>query len=366
MKSKRYLAALLACAVSACTGADARTPSGRGAQARELEVQPVARLQDDTLSILARPEWLSVSPDGRFAIADISDKNVKLYDAAGRRVQTVGRPGHGPGEFVGLMTAQAYRDSLVGYDLNGARLSVFGPDGRYARALTFGDRREPLPFSVRVVDDSLFLLAAAVPGSAGRDLVALVRPDGSKVASFFNPAAYLGRDPKLIQRSMVLADAAGGVVFAALVGGDSVYAFDYQGRRLGAAPVDPQQPLVTTRTLLERNGGREKLGDGTSVTHGNRNVIGLVALDSGTVAMQVTAYDAAKGVDPLEGGTILFASVAGDDGMRTIARREMEGAVLGRDRQGRLLMMRYTSADADGYEVLRVTSAPARTAGRNP
>jgi hypothetical protein len=331
---------------------------------RELTLEPIAFLRDDTSALLARPEWLSVDPQGRFVIADISDKNVKVYDSSGQRVGTVGRVGHGPGEFVGLMTAQAYRDSVVAYDLDGARISVFGADGRLGRVLAISDPKVPRPFLVRVVDDSLFLLVAAVPGGAGRNLLSIVRPDGTPVSSFFNPSSYLGRDPKLIQRTMAIADASNGVVFTALVGGDSVYAFDYSGRRLSADVVDSQNPLVTTRTLLERNGGRDRRRDGKPVTHGNRNVIGLVALDSATVALQVATYDAETGIDPLDGGTVVLLSVQPDGHLAPIARTEAAGALMGRDRQRRLLMLRYATPAADAYQVLRVTITAIRTAGR--
>jgi hypothetical protein len=351
--------------VAACSG-EPQTSAARGTAERALVMESLATLRDGNSAILARPEWMSVDSRGRLVIADISDKNVKVYDQTGLRVSTVGRVGHGPGEFVGLMTAQAYRDSVIGYDLNGSRISVFGPDGQYRRVLAVARPRGPRTFSVRVVDDSLFLLIAAVPGGAGHDLLSLVRPDGSSVSAFFNPSSYLGRDPRLIQRTMVVADGAGGVVFAALVGGDSVYAFDYHGRRLGAQSIDARQPLVTTRTLLERNGGRDRRGDGTPVTHGNRNVIGLVALDSATVAMQVATYDAHRGIDPLDGGTLIVQSLQPDGRLQPIARTEAEGALLGRDRQFRPLMLRYASPDADSYQVLRVTTSPVRTARRLP
>lgn len=354
MKSKRYLLALLACAGAACSGAEARPLSGRGGDARELALHPLARLNDGSQGFLARPERVSFAADGRMIVPDVSDKNVKLYDTGGLRVQTIGRVGHGPGEFVALLTAQAYRDSVVGYDMNGARLSVFGPDGRYVRAITFGDGKLPLPYSVRVVDDSLFLLVGAITANAGRDLLTLVRPDGTVISSFFRPTSYLGNDPSLLHHTGLIADAADGVVFAALVGGDSVYAFDYQGRRVSAQGIDPVQPLVTTKTLMARNGGRDRTAAGRWVGHGNRNVVRLVAMDSASVAMQVTTYDAENGTDPLDGGTFLVATVSEPGTIRTMLRQEIEGGLAGRDRQGNPLLLRYTSSEADAYDVVRV------------
>ncbi len=340
--------------LGAC-GNDGSDIASREPGTRTFSVEHIVELSDDSSAILARPEWISILPNGHVAVTDISDKNLKIYDPEGHRIGTVGRVGQGPGEFVALMTAQSYRDSLVGYDLTGRRLSIFDSSGRFARAMALGPRYGGTPFHIRVVDDSLFLLIAAVPGTAGRDLLTLVRPDGRIVSRFFNPSGYLGTEPALIQLTGAVADGAAGTVFAALIGGDSIYAFDYGGRRLGSHPVDPERPLVTTRQLLEENRGRAYRADRTHVTHGNRNVIRLVALDSGTVAMQVVPYDAVRGVDPLDGGTLIAAALRPGGGFSLIAREELTGALLGRDREWRALLLRYASDSADRYALMRVT-----------
>lgn len=354
-------ALLLGTVVLAAAGCGAEPPAlaSRGEGVRDFSLVPIAELRPETTGILARPEWVSMLPDGRIAVADLSDKDIEVYDAGGRGLRRVGRPGHGPGEFTGFTTGLSYRDSLVGYDLNGSRISFFAPDGRFTRALDIPRRGGPRTYHVRVVDDSLFLLVGAVPGGAGRNLLSLVRPDGSRVSSFFNPAAYLGTDPKLIQSTGVTADGAGGVVFAALMGGDSVYAFDYAGRRLGAGPADPAEPLVTTRTLLERSGGREWTADRTYFSHGNRNVIGAVALDSATVALQIAPYDAVRGTDPVEGGTMVVLALREDGSIRPLIRSPIEGGLLGRDRLGRLLVLQYVDDTAEVYRLSRVEMGAA-------
>lgn len=352
---------IIAGSITGC-GADGLARDARPPLSRAFSFQPIAELDDGDQRILARPEWVSILPDERVVVADISDKNLKVYDAAGLRVQTVGRVGHGPGEFVGLTTGQTYRDTLVGYDMNGSRLSFFGPDGRFARDLVVSRRSAPRAYHVRVVDDSLFLLVGAVPGGAGKDLLSLVQADGTPETSFFNPAAYLGRDPKLIQSTGVVADGAQGVVFAALVGGDSVYAFDYAGRRLGAGLADAAEPLVTTRTLLERNRGSDRTADGHHVTHGNRNIIGLVALDSATVALQISRYDAVRGTDPLDGGTMVVATLLPDGSVVPIVRTQVEGALLGRDRRGRLLVLQYAGPEGESYRLVRMVLGAAEGA----
>ncbi|HET7232904.1 MAG TPA: hypothetical protein VFJ16_23045 [Longimicrobium sp.] len=324
-------------------------------------MENVVALDDAGQPILARPERLSVGRDGSLYIADFSDKNVKVYAPRGRRSRTVGGPGRGPGEFQALMTAQVYGDSLAAFDFLDRRLSVFAPGGRFARTIPLS-RLGFAPFSVRVVDDSLFLAIAAMPGGERNDALALVRPDGEVVSTFFKLSRYLGSSPMVLQNVGVIADATGGVVFAGVAGGDSVWAFDYEGRRLGAAPVDPVAPLVTTRALLEGNGGKLARGDGSYVVDGIRNLVGLVAIDSGTVAMQVAPYDANTGTDPVEGGTFIVAALA-NGRLDTIARGELQGALAGRDRQGAALVLRYAGASQDRYTISRLRIAAAATAG---
>jgi hypothetical protein len=337
--------------LSSCS--EQRSTDRRGLQQRTVLVHDLVRLDDGGEPILARPEWLSMDAAGRFLVSDRSDKNVKVYGPDGRRAHTVGRPGRGPGEFAALLTAQAYGDSLVAYDFEGARLSVFTADGRFARAMSLA-RLPFFPFSVRVVDDSLFLAVSAMPGGERGPALALLRPDGSVVSSFFTLRRYLGTNPQVVQYVGIAADGADGVVFAGVAGGDSVWAFDYTGKRLGSAPIDPAQPLETTRALVERNNGRARRADGTWVLDGRRNLVQLVALDSARAAMQVAVFSAQYGVDLLDGGTFLVSALGPEGEMGMIARKDLEGGLLGRSRTGAPLVMRYTGPEKENYLVAEI------------
>jgi 6-bladed beta-propeller len=356
------IVACLVAVLPACDRSD-DTPGGRAAGERELVIERVAELDDAGQPILARPYTMSTDAAGRFFITDISDRDVKVYDRSGRRTLSVGRPGRGPGEFTALTSAQAYRDSLVAYDFMDTRLNVFSPDGKYARAFSLRRAGGALPFDVRVVDDSLLLVIAAVPGAADRDLLALARPDGSIVSTFFNQSHYFGKSPDLIQHSGIAADGANGVVFATVSGSDSLWAFDYRGRLLGTALVDPVEPLVTLKSLVERNGGRARRPDGSWVMHQLRRVVSVVALDSATAAVQVAVYDARHGVDLLDGGTLIVSGVGAEGQLQLLARQDLVGGLLGRDRDGSPLLLRYAGADGDRYEVARIRLVP-RTLAR--
>ncbi|HKP76202.1 MAG TPA: hypothetical protein VJT67_11805 [Longimicrobiaceae bacterium] len=313
-------------------------------------------MDDSSQTVLAMPGGISVRGDGSLLVADFSDKNIKLYDPAGRRTGTVGAAGRGPGEFASLFSAATYGDSIVGYDV-GNGLTVFSPEGRYARLLKVrdGDPREVM--AVRVLDDSLFLLVGAPMGGVRRDLLAIIRPDGTRVSSFFNQSRYFEGRRELSQYVGVEADGRGGVVYAALVGGDSVYAFDYAGHQLAAAPADPRRPLATTRALLAANHDRPRKPNGEWAFHNNREVFRVVALDSATAVLHVAPYNTQGGTDLVEGGTLLAVSLVNGQ-LRHLARTEAGAGLYGRDRAGNALLIGYADAEHEHYRVSRLSLAP--------
>jgi len=332
-------------ATAACSGTG--DVEGRSTAPRALSLVPIATLDDGSAPVLGEPSWVAGHPDGRFLVPDFSDRNVKIYDAAGKRAGTLGRAGQGPGEFSGPMYTGFYHDSIVEVDfVNG--ISLFSPQGRFARKLSLrGPRNRPV-MDARVVDDSLLLLLTPAGGDRGTRLLSLVRSDGTEVSSFFDAYHLVGRDPEVVQSMGVQADGRGGVVFAALVGGDSLFAFDYSGARLAASLVDPAQPLVPVRKLIAANGGRRRKPDGSWVMHNNRNVLRIVALDSSTAVVFVAPYDTLNGTDPIQGGTVLVVTLE-HGRIRHIGRREVAAGLIGRDSGGRALMLGYADSAAERY-----------------
>jgi hypothetical protein len=72
---------------------------------------------------------------GRLFVADDRNHHVVVFGPRGEYVASIGRQGAGPGEFQApwLVAADA-RDSVFVWDNGLARISVFGPDLRYARS----------------------------------------------------------------------------------------------------------------------------------------------------------------------------------------------------------------------------------------
>lgn len=71
---------------------------------------------------------------GAVVVADGKSLELRFFSPDGKHLRTAGRSGGGPGEFRGISIFQRCAgDSVFVYDVAQARVSVFGPDGVYAR-----------------------------------------------------------------------------------------------------------------------------------------------------------------------------------------------------------------------------------------
>lgn len=98
---------------------------------------------------LLDPASIDVDRRGRIVIADGNQAGwhgVLVYDSLGEYLFQAGREGEGPGEFGQLWWAEVYRgDSLLAFDMARDRLSVFTPEGDFARSVTTPQLITPPP-----------------------------------------------------------------------------------------------------------------------------------------------------------------------------------------------------------------------------
>lgn len=72
---------------------------------------------------------IAVDSKGQIYVMDAQAQNLKVYDADGNYVQTIGQRGGGPGEFLGaVFLLMGAGDTLVVPDLNNRRVNVIPPD----------------------------------------------------------------------------------------------------------------------------------------------------------------------------------------------------------------------------------------------
>lgn len=90
--------------------------------------------------LFARVRGVVRLSDGRIAVADNRAPDLRIFDADGRWVRTLGRKGGGPGEFqspsiLGVLPG----DTIVVVDGSLRRISLFHPDAGFIRSATAGD-----------------------------------------------------------------------------------------------------------------------------------------------------------------------------------------------------------------------------------
>jgi hypothetical protein len=312
----------------------------------EVWVEAIASLDDLGEPILGRPGRISVDRSGRFIIGDYSDRDIKVYSAAGTRVATFGGAGQGPGEFAFLLDSGVVGDRIFGYDAPASRLTYFSEDGSVTDSLLL---ERPHPFSIVAADDNHLLFAASPEGEI--NLLRITGLDGTTLEEFFPLDARWRNPPTLRRHIWFLADALDGLIFASMWGGKTLHVFDYDGAFQGSGPVDATEKLISLPELVEQNNGQVLDADGVSIQNGNRVVMRVVATTGGTVTVQVAPFDTEVGADLLEGGTLIVSRWA-DGVLSEIGRLQSEWGLLGRDADGNALVMRY--ATPDKYDVGRV------------
>jgi hypothetical protein len=98
--------------------------------------------------------------DGTVAVANMSTSEIRLFDAAGRFLRSLGRVGGGPGEFQaeGLRRVDHVQgDSLFAWDLLAQRMSVFAPDGEFVRSTRLRNTNRMYFFDGLFADRSMLM-----------------------------------------------------------------------------------------------------------------------------------------------------------------------------------------------------------------
>lgn len=105
----------------------AALPDAEARRASAVPVREVARSRDD--SLFSTITSIAVDSRGRIYVGDWRSARVVVLDSAGSLAGTLGRKGLGPGEFRSVRGVQVLPgDSLLVYDPNAGRLSVFAPN----------------------------------------------------------------------------------------------------------------------------------------------------------------------------------------------------------------------------------------------
>ena len=113
---------------------------------------------------------------GQIVVTNSASNEIRLYDASGRHLRTVGGRGGGPGEFQTLLyTKLLPGDSLIAFDLMPQRVSIFSPGGDFVRSFQLESGADgAFPFASGVLRDGSVI--AYIPQSTGKQVDGLQRP----------------------------------------------------------------------------------------------------------------------------------------------------------------------------------------------
>jgi hypothetical protein len=87
--------------------------------------------------------------DGRIVILNDGDKTVRMFDATGEHLVTVGRAGEGPGDFLRLLSVWNVDRGVAVWDPRMGRVTTFGDDGAVVHTTTVRGSSSPSLVSVR-------------------------------------------------------------------------------------------------------------------------------------------------------------------------------------------------------------------------
>lgn len=297
---------------------------------------------------LAKPTDVYRLSDGRYMVVDESEKNIKLYDAAGRFVSAIGEPGSGPGQYLSLASGGIQASSVFGFDRATNSVKYFDGKGRYVSATSVGGENSPQPYRVTAVDGDMLLECGFAAGATGRDLITLRRPNGELIST----ALQLPKSTpaQVAQQTVTLCDSRNGLIYGGLSGADSIHVFDTKGKLLASAPVLVDGRVVNSiARLVAGNDGRIRRQDGTWVHDGMQLGIRLTALPANRVALQLVRFDAQNGSEVLEGGQLALYEWRGNR-LRHIETRAMTAGLFNSTPRG-AYMLRWIGTDGGRVEL---------------
>ncbi|MYI22759.1 MAG: hypothetical protein F4043_08615 [Gammaproteobacteria bacterium] len=109
--------------------------------------------------LFGRIASVAVDGAGNLIVADAQMDEIRIFDASGLHLRTIGRPGEGPGEFRALAGAWPTAEgAVVAVDSRLRRITRFGPEGELLATATFlGPGEQPVIRPIRVAGPGLFL-----------------------------------------------------------------------------------------------------------------------------------------------------------------------------------------------------------------
>jgi hypothetical protein len=142
---------------------------------------------------------------GRYFVTNVGGTDVIVFDSTGQYITRLGRRGGGPGEFESIVAIDVVNDTVYVFDGRHSRLSLFGPDLRFARSVALD--LKPTTRAL-VLPDGRLIVNASVRTSAAVGQPLHLMEAGKLIRSFGSETGVFRMDvPGLLDRSIVAAGA---------------------------------------------------------------------------------------------------------------------------------------------------------------
>lgn len=141
------------------------TPAWSDVNSWRISAEPTISIgydQEDSAQALFNVRGAIRLKTGEILIANGGGHQLRLYDVTGQHIRDIGASGSGPGEFTGLWRMWRYRgDSVLTFDIQQLRLSVFSSNGAFVRSFRLRPTRDVrIPIPIDVFADGSVLVQA--------------------------------------------------------------------------------------------------------------------------------------------------------------------------------------------------------------
>ena len=117
--------------------------------------------------VLYQPIRLAVDDDGNIYVADMSDSKIKVFDAQGNFIRSIGEKGQGPGEFSSIGEIKILPNgNLIALDYRNRRTSIFDKNGKFLSSYTWKNHQ----YFILLTTDSSYTMQENVYEKQGRKL----------------------------------------------------------------------------------------------------------------------------------------------------------------------------------------------------
>ncbi|MCX6560794.1 MAG: 6-bladed beta-propeller [Candidatus Aminicenantes bacterium] len=104
----------------------------------KIRFVPLLTITDEAMAgkaFFSQPNDLAIDDKGRIYVSDGKANDIKVFDASGAFVKTIGRTGQGPGEFTFLWESEFSRGRLFVRELISKRTTIFDAEGKFLKSV---------------------------------------------------------------------------------------------------------------------------------------------------------------------------------------------------------------------------------------